>query len=189
MRGGSRLRMFALLKQVTLRLKILLPPSDNEIVKARVLKSELRRRQEGFTLPELMVVILVMGIIAAITIPTWRNVTESQALTASTNQVVADLRKAHSAATNRLTDQVVEFTAGQKKYRMGPSGNLKDRPLPSEGAHTRSANSVTVTFKPDGTATIIGTAPVQISLDKISPKSSEIQNIGVNAATSRVRLD
>lgn len=74
-------------------------------VTATVRKSDER----GFTLPELMVTVLVMGILFAIATVSWRNITDGRSLTSATNQLVGDLRLAHSSATNQLTDWRVVF--------------------------------------------------------------------------------
>lgn len=60
------------------------------------------RGEGGFTLPELMIVIVLLGILAAIAMPTWWGIVESRKVESATNQVVADLRLAHTSATNRL---------------------------------------------------------------------------------------
>jgi type II secretory pathway pseudopilin PulG len=49
-----------------------------------------------------LIVIAIMGILAAIAIPMWWNIVESRRVDSATNQVISDLRLAHSAATNRL---------------------------------------------------------------------------------------
>jgi prepilin-type N-terminal cleavage/methylation domain-containing protein len=58
--------------------------------------------ERGFTLPEVLVVIVLMGIVFAIATSTWFGVIESRRVDSATNQVASDLRLAHSAATNRL---------------------------------------------------------------------------------------
>jgi len=60
--------------------------------------------ERGFTLVELMLVILIMGIVFAIASSTWFGAIESRKADSATNQVLADLRHANSKATNRLED-------------------------------------------------------------------------------------
>lgn len=56
----------------------------------------------GFTLPEVMIVIVIMGILFSIATASWFGLVESRAVDSATNQVASDLRLAHTAATNRL---------------------------------------------------------------------------------------
>jgi prepilin-type N-terminal cleavage/methylation domain-containing protein len=62
----------------------------------------LWRSERGFTLLELMTTITILMIVLAIASSTWFGVVESRRVDSATNQVAADLRLAHSAATNRL---------------------------------------------------------------------------------------
>jgi type IV fimbrial biogenesis protein FimT len=57
--------------------------------------------QRGFTLLELLITIIVMGIVLAIASSTWFGAIESRRVDSATNQVAADLRLAYSRATNR----------------------------------------------------------------------------------------
>jgi prepilin-type N-terminal cleavage/methylation domain-containing protein len=97
---------------------------------------QLRRRgswrcERGFTLPELMITIVLLGILLAIASSTWFGVVESRRVDSATNQMVSDLRLAHSRATNRLASWRVEIDAGTRNYRIGPSGGtLYPRSLP-----------------------------------------------------------
>ena len=60
--------------------------------------------ERGFTLVELLLVISSMMILAMIATSSWFGAIESRRVDSATNQVVADLRLAHTQATNRLTD-------------------------------------------------------------------------------------
>jgi prepilin-type N-terminal cleavage/methylation domain-containing protein len=66
--------------------------------------------ERGFTLPEVMITIVIMGILAAIAVPSWFGVVEGRNVDSATNQLASDLRLAHTSATNRLAPARVEFS-------------------------------------------------------------------------------
>jgi len=70
----------------------------------------LWQHEHGFTLAEVMITIVIMGIVFAIASATWFSVVESRRVDSATNQVAADLRLAHSSAINRLGTAKVIFS-------------------------------------------------------------------------------
>ena len=141
--------------------------------------------ERGFTLPEMTIVIVIMGIVLAISSASWFGAIEGRQVDSAANQVVADLRLAHSTATNRLADQVVTLTADNSTYTMGTrTRDLDDDP----GEHKAVVDAtVTITFKPDGSATVSpgGTESFQVvSADD----GSKAHTINLNTATSRVQV-
>src|SRR5215210_1687212 len=70
----------------------------------RLRRMIFRGGQHGFTLPETLTVIVIMGILIAIAIIIWLRILEQRRVDAATNQLAADLRFAHTSATNQLTD-------------------------------------------------------------------------------------
>src|SRR5829696_4254469 len=90
--------------------------------------------ERGFSIVELVVVITLMGIVFVIAFSTWRGTIESRKVDSATNQVAADLRQAHSQATNRLADSTFVTPAGTpsalSKYQIGPAGALAFDKLP-----------------------------------------------------------
>src|SRR5215217_3052711 len=106
--------------------------------------------ERGFTLVELTIVILLMGIVSAIASSMWFGAIESRKVDSATNQVAADLRLAHSQATNRLADSFfVTPTAGTvpagvdplATYDIGPTGTVAFDKLP-EGTKISVATNI-----------------------------------------------
>lgn len=141
------------------------------------------RDESGFTLAEVMIVIVLMGIVFGIATASWQGVVQSRTVDSATNQLVADLRKAHSTATNRLAPQVVSLTAGSSKYSVTGSSSpidLDDEP----GANTVTADTtVAFTFQPNGS---VSASPNVTTVTVRSGGSSH--TIKLELATSRVRI-
>jgi len=139
--------------------------------------------ERGFTLVELMLVILLMGIVFAIASSTWFDAIESRKADSATNQVVADLRNTHSKATNRLADySFVIPSTNSATYETGPTSEaLVPTSLPDG---TQIAEEIDVTFHSDGSAD--GTNPITVRSTKDAAKC---HTIDINPATSRVEVD
>ena len=103
--------------------------------------------ERGFTLPEVLITIIIMGLVLAIASSTWFRIIESRTVDSAANQLASDLRLAHTRATNELTDWRVQiFTdrgdPGQMDYKvMRPSdGFTSERSLP-EGSMVSSTGT------------------------------------------------
>src|SRR5829696_682687 len=117
--------------------------------------------ERGFTLIEVMVTITLMLIVFGIASSTWFKVAESRRVDSATNQVVADLRLAHTQATNRLTDSsFIVPSADSSTYQVGqvgPPEDLETRILPGDDQGTPKTKIVaatTITFHAEGGAEI-----------------------------------
>src|SRR5215211_5109170 len=112
---------------------------------------ELWEHQRGFTMVELLITIIIMGIVLAIAASSWFGAVESRRVDSATNQLAADLRQAHSMATNRLANQTVTLLADQSEYTKadGNTADLDD--FPDKDVVSVDAN-YTIIFHPDGTA-------------------------------------
>ena len=71
---------------------------------SQTIRCRLLRDERGFTLPEVLTVIAIMGILFAIAIMIWLGILERRRVDAAANQLAADMRLAHTSATNQLTD-------------------------------------------------------------------------------------
>lgn len=119
--------------------------------------------QRGFTLPELLAVITIMGIVFAIATMSWSSIREARQVDSAANQLAADMRLAHNRATNQLTDWRVKVDVGSPDYELqkldGVDGSVDttatvSRKLP-EGTSVKSAtfdgSDEFVEFNSDGT--------------------------------------
>jgi prepilin-type N-terminal cleavage/methylation domain-containing protein len=141
------------------------------------------KEERGFTLVEVLVVIILMGIVLAIASSAWFGVVRSRNVDSATNQVAADLRLAHSKATNRLADySFVVPAANSTTYQTGPTGTLASNSLPDG---IQIATATTVVFKADGSAQVTGANPITV---RSSSDTSNNHTIEVNITTSRIRV-
>ena len=113
----------------------------------------MRRDERGFTLPELLVVILIMGILFAIATVSWQNVIRDRQVTSASNQLLADMRLAHSGASNQLADYRIVYNSAGNQVTCGTAtGSYCFVKLDSAGSPVQN----TPRTLPDGTK-ILGT--------------------------------
>ncbi len=158
-----------------------------------------REGERGFTMVELLLVIIVMGILFAIASSTWFGAIESRRVDSATSQLAADLRQAHSKAINRLQPQTVTLTTAPSQYTMTGVANPVDLDEES-GANVVVVNTgVTVAFCPNGSAEIPPATPVCSAAPSgaattitvgLPPNPTQEPNhtIQINPVTSRIRI-
>ena len=99
-------------------------------------------KQKGFSLIELLVVISIIGLLAALIVPSFNAFNRRQTVKQATKQLKADLRLAQNRAVSSIdnSDWGMEFDAGLDSYRMRkfdggtgvwqPDPDSKERELP-----------------------------------------------------------
>lgn len=102
----------------------------------RIWYGRLRREDHGFTLPELMATIAILGILIAIAVIIWLGILEQRRVDAATNQLVSDLRLAHNSATNQLTDWRVVLVPEETDEDEGADYHLVKLAAPYPAAPT-----------------------------------------------------
>ena len=80
----------------------------------RTWHGRLRREEQGFTMPELMATIVILGILTVIAVLIFLALLERWRVNTAANQVAADLRLAHQSATNQLTDWRIVLAPSKK---------------------------------------------------------------------------
>ncbi|MGF1472353.1 MAG: Tfp pilus assembly protein FimT/FimU [Rubrobacteraceae bacterium] len=68
------------------------------------LRARLCRDEKGFTLPELLATIVILGILVTIGVIIFLALLERWRVHTATDQLISDMRLAHGRATNQLTD-------------------------------------------------------------------------------------
>lgn len=167
---------------------------------------DILRSERGFTLPEVMMTIVVLGILLTIASSTWFRVIESRTVDSAANQLAADLRLAHTRSSNELTDWRVQiFTnrgdPGQTDYKvMRPSdGFTSNRALPEDSMVSstgtelnESGGSRTFRFQSTGAVEAVGgfgdsdgDGEIRIA---VTVDGDPSRSLTVVPATSRVRI-
>ncbi len=91
---------------------------DTGVLRLRV--KVLGRDQHGFTLPEVLTAIAILGILIAIAVIIWLGILERRRVDAAADQLAADLRLAHTNATNQLADWRVVLVPNREDDDAGP---------------------------------------------------------------------
>jgi prepilin-type N-terminal cleavage/methylation domain-containing protein len=149
--------------------------------------------ERGFTLIEVMIPIIIMMILFSAGVSVWLGAVESRKVDSATNQLVADLRLAHTNATNRLANHEVRLTDNSPTYRIGrPPAALDTYTTYTLPANTRvdtPTATLNIVFTPNGSVTPSG-APITLIVSTADGDPTDPSHtIEVNRITSRVEVD
>ena len=86
------------------------------------------RDASGVTLLELLIVLMLMGIIAALTVPTFRGSVSTTQLKAAAREVAAGLRLARDQAIARRAEAVLELDVTARAFRVLPDPRVHALP-------------------------------------------------------------
>lgn len=156
-----------------------------------------RQAMQGFSLVELVVTVIVLGVLAAIAVPRFAELTNRSRISSATNEMVALLQTARSAAiTNRSTVTVCPSTGSACQAAMGArwialsskAGVLRETTFNSAITVKASANlagaSNKFTFTPNGFSAV-GTQTVG-KIGFCSPKVSGQNRTDVTVNFGRI---
>ena len=107
-------------------------------------------RESAFSLIEIVVALAILGIMAAIALPSWNRLVPSYQLDGSVRQVQSELHHIKMRAVAESISFQLAFTAGASRYAIQRDlKTLTNKPLP-EGIVITKAGSIS--FSPRGTA-------------------------------------
>jgi prepilin-type N-terminal cleavage/methylation domain-containing protein len=133
-----------------------------------------RQRHKGFTIIELMIVIAIIGILAAIAAPSFADMIERNKLKQAVEGLKSDLEWARSESIKQSCNVSIVFTTGANwQYDMSPcTGTAKTVTSTSSAVNmsstTFTANTVAFDFKRGGAedaGVIYATTNYQVTVD------------------------
>ena len=157
---------------------------------------KLLRNKSGFTLIEMVITAVVLGLIAAMAVPDFFRAMQKVKLNAATRDVISDLRwaRSHSISSRNQVGLNFDFTnktycvfldtdnPGNFQYSAGQDSVVKSGSLTNLGSGSSTFASNTIIFKPDGTCHASG----QVTC--YSTDSYHSKTVDILASTGRIKI-
>lgn len=134
---------------------------------------------QGFTLAELLVAIVVIGILVAIAVPSFQSFLDKSRLVGAADNLLADMRYAQSESLKQNQDITVTFTTGANwSYTFNPPlGITSNTSSASYKGTTLTTNTATLTFR--AKRSTISQAPSTGDLTALTLTSAKASILGL----------
>ncbi len=152
-------------------------------VKSRKQFAGAMRAEGGFTLVELLVTVVILGILLTLAAMNWVGITRENALSSGAKQVEAAMTRAKTMAQQENVTYIVRFmTHGDGAhpdtyafFRPGQADPVQNKAVVGEdnhggyialenGVNVGGASTISITFTPAGTMMSVTPAPVSVNL-------------------------
>jgi len=145
-------------------------------------------RQAGFNLTELMVVVAIIGLLAAVSTPFFLSYLQSATLKSGAEEVAALLNQGRQLAITNNQNVCVNITATQMRYRVGGcAGTTWVGTGTDASGNVNMPAGVTLAASADPVFDYLGRATPAATYTVTNPQDSKTLTVSV-AASGRVRI-
>jgi type II secretion system protein H len=155
------------------------------------MESQRRRsvgRQEGFNLTELMVVVAIIGLLAAVSVPFFLSYLQAATLKTGAEEIAAFLNQGRQLAITNNQNVCVNITSTTMRYRIGGcAGTTWVGTGTDASGNVNMPAGVTLTTSADPVFSYLGTATPAATYTVTNPRDGKTLTVSV-AASGRVRI-